>query len=224
MSFQRFGRNQIVRNLTASTSATPLYRTHSTSGTPSNPDNLPHYPVPALNDVLGKYLRSVQPLLSADELQHTQRLCADFGSANGEGAALHAELQRRASGTENWLSDWWLKYGYLGWRAPVVVNSNPGLYYDVRRFSGDVDAWLSHAARTVWATMRFKEQIDAKEIPADRMGKALLDMAQYGRIFGTCRIPRKDYDGLEFNANSDYVVVAFRNGVSECVEHIYKRI
>lgn len=219
---QRLGRHQLhaaasaaapfrhpaVRNL-VSASAPP----HVVAAANTNPDQLPHYPVPALNDTLQKYLRSVQPLLSADAFDKTKRLVSEFGGPQGEGAQLHALLSKRAAQSENWLADWWLKYAYLGYRAPVVCNSNPGLYYDVRSFAG-VDEWLSHTARTIWATMRFKEQIDTKQIPADRMGKALLDMAQYGRIFGTCRIPRVEFDAIEYHPESEYVTVAYRNGVS----------
>lgn len=214
---QRLGRTQ----LNAAAAAGPFRNLVSASAPPralpttttTNPDKLPHYPLPALDDTLQKYLRSVQPLLSADAFERTKRLVGEFGGPHGEGAQLHALLSKRAATSENWLSDWWLKYAYLGYRAPVVCNSNPGLYYDVRHFGG-VDEWLSHAARTIWATMRFKQQIDTKQIPADKMGKALLDMAQYGRIFGTCRIPRPDFDAIEYHPESDYVTVAFRNGVS----------
>lgn len=181
----------------------------------TNPDALPHYPLPELELTLQKYLRSVKPLLSPEAFALTKKACCGFTGPLGEAPQLHEILRRRAAHSENWLADWWLKYAYLGYRDPVVLNSNPGLYYEVRCF-GDADEWLSHAARTIWATMRFKEQIDAKEIHTNKPGAkgAKLDMAQFGKIFGTCRIPHKEFDKIEYNPCSTHVVVAYRNGVS----------
>lgn len=190
------------RNLTSAT----------TSPSPTNPDNLPHFPVPPLQETLQKYLTSVKPLLSAEAFSNTECVVKEFAAPNGQGAQLHELLRRRAETHENWLSDWWLKFSYLGYRSPVVIHSNPGLFYSINEFKSD-DDWLGYAARSIWATMRFKVQIDTKQIPADRMGKALLDMAQYGMIFGTCRIPAKEFDNIEYNPQSKYVIVAYKNGV-----------
>lgn len=46
------------------------------------------------------------------------------------------------------------------------------------------------------------------------MGKDLLDMNQYKRVFGTCRIPGLKRDGMEFNPSSKHIVVAHNNHVS----------
>lgn len=45
------------------------------------------------------------------------------------------------------------------------------------------------------------------------MGKSPLDMAQYKKIFGTCRIPGEKCDKLSFN-DSKYVTVCHNNSVS----------
>lgn len=184
------------------------------SSTLTNPHNLPHYPLPTLQDTLQKYLRSVQPLLSDDAYRQTETIVTNFARSNGAGPHLHTLLKKRADSTENWLSDWWLKYAYLGYRIPVVVNSNPGLYFETKSFANQTE-WLQYTSKILWATLRFKEMIDLKEIPADKMGKALLDMGQYGRIFGTCRIPAAEFDRIEYNPTSKYVIVAHRNAVSK---------
>lgn len=193
--------NKLQRNLT------------SVSGkSPTNPDNLPHLPVPPLQDTLQKYLLSVKPLLSAEAFTRTESVVKEFGAANGQGEKLHELLRKRAASSENWLADWWLQFAYMGFRSPVVIHSNPGLFYDVHQFKTD-DEWLGYTARSIWATIRFKEQIDSKKIPTDMMGKAPLDMAQYGKIFGTCRIPAKEFDKIEYHPQSKYIVVVLKNGV-----------
>lgn len=180
----------------------------------TNPDNLPHFPVPKLNDTLQKFLRSVQPLLSTQSYKTTENLIKEFSKSNGFGEKLQRLLQNRAEVHENWLADWWLVAAYLTWRSPVVVYSNPGLYFPTRQFQG-ADDWLKYSARVTSAALHYKQMVDFNQIPKDKMGKALLDMGQYRKIFGTCRIPGINMDHVEFNPGSRHIVVAYRNGVSE---------
>lgn len=182
------------------------------AASPTNPDNLPHFPLPPLQETLQKYLLSVKPLLSAEAFAKTECEVREFCADHGDGTKLHRLLAKRAESRENWLADWWLQFAYLGFRSPVVIHSNPGLFYNLNEFRTDND-WLGYAARSIWATMRFKVQIDNKEIPAEKMGKALLDMAQYGMIFGTCRVPAREFDKIEYNPQSKHVIVAYKNGV-----------
>ena len=209
ISQQELLHNQPTRNLTSTTVST------------TNPDNLPHYPVPKFEDTLSKYLRSVQPLLTSEALKKTEQIVHEFGKPNGIGQRLHALLLKRAESSENWLSDWWLMAAYLSFRLPVVVHSNPGLFFEKQEFANDKE-WLRYTSKVIWATLRFKQMIDNKEIHADKMGKLLLDMGQYGRIFGTCRIPAKDVDRIEYNPNSKYAIVAYQNEVIFRALHLEK--
>lgn len=176
---------------------------------PTNPDNLPHLPLPKLEDTLEKYVRSVEPLLPKDKFERTVRLIEDF--VKGKGLHLHELLQKKAETNENWLSDWWLKYAYLAYRSPVVVHSNPGLYLPTKFFENDFQ-WCRYAARVIWAALRYKQMIDYNEIPVEKAGKFTLDMNQYKKIYGTCRIPAREVDRLSFNPRSRHIVVAYRNG------------
>lgn len=47
----------------------------------------------------------------------------------------------------------------------------------------------------------------------DKMGKDPLDMNQYKKIFGTCRIPGLKKDHLEYNPQSRHIVVVRNNNV-----------
>lgn len=51
-----------------------------------------------------------------------------------------------------------------------------------------------------------------EQIPVEMMGKNPLDMSQYKKIFGTCRIPGERRDKLSFN-DSKYVTVIHNNHV-----------
>lgn len=182
----------------------------SSSITPTNPDNLPHLPLPKLDDTMDKYLKSVKPLVSAEKFQKTTAIVEDF--KRGIGAQLHDLLQYKAQCSENWLADWWCKTAYLSFRSPVVIWSNPGLYLPTRFFENDFQ-WCNFTARCIWATLKYKQMIDYNEIATEKAGKYPLDMSQYKKIFGTCRIPAPEVDKLEFNPKSRHIVVAFKNGV-----------
>lgn len=51
------------------------------------------------------------------------------------------------------------------------------------------------------------------------MGKDPLDMSQYKKIFGTCRIPGTKRDSLTFN-NSNHITVIHNNHVSNIREKL----
>lgn len=57
------------------------------------------------------------------------------------------------------------------------------------------------------------EYFFSDKIPLDKMGKEPLDMNQYKKIFGTCRIPRENIDSLEFHPDSTHIVIARNNNV-----------
>lgn len=196
----------VQKNLLSSSSSSAI-------NSATNPQFLPHLPLPELDDTLQKYLRSVKPLLSKEQYQETIKAIEEFGRPNGDGQRLHELLKGRAATTENWLSDWWIKVAYLSYRIPVVANSNPGLYFPTKFFKNEFQ-WCRYAAQIIWASLRYKQMIDHNEIAVEKAGKFPLDMAQYNKIYGTCRIPARDVDDIVFNPHSKHIVVAYRNGVS----------
>lgn len=46
------------------------------------------------------------------------------------------------------------------------------------------------------------------------MGKAELDMNQYNKIFGTCRIPNLPIDDIQYNPKSNHIIIVHNNHVS----------
>ncbi|KAK7593027.1 hypothetical protein V9T40_007779 [Parthenolecanium corni] len=176
----------------------------------SSKSKLPQLPVPNLDDTLVRYLKSVQPFLSPDEYKVTEALVDDFKKQNGTGRQLQKFLEERASKEENWLSDWWLNCAYLEFRKPVVVWSSPGLVFPMQTF-GSVADQLTYAANMVKAALSYKEIIDENKIPQDKIGNDPLDMQQYNKIFGTCRIPRPQRDQITYNNNSKHIIVMHNN-------------
>lgn len=61
--------------------------------------------------------------------------------------------------------------------------------------------------------IKFKKLVDDGKIPVVKMGKLELDNSQFGAVFGTCRIPMPDIDGLEYYPNSQHITVIHKNHV-----------
>lgn len=173
-----------------------------------NNKNLPSLPVPKLKDTINKYIKTVQPFLTQRELENTKNILREF--EKNDGAVLQTFLENRAQKTENWLSEWWDNIAYLEYRDPVVVYSSPGLIFPLQKFSCEEER-LKYAAKLILGAVDYKLLIDRDGIPSDKMGKDPLDMNQYKKIFGTCRVPASPRDQIQFNQNSKHIVVAINN-------------
>ena len=96
--------------------------------------SLPRLPVPDIARTLDGYLRSIQPLLLADEHSGGPAFAAAYAHQQAlvkaflDGPARRAQARLRALdkvSPHNWLDDnFWTKKTYLEWRAPLLVNSN----------------------------------------------------------------------------------------------------
>ena len=64
---------------------------------------LPSLPVPALADTMKRYLKSCEPLYSAEELAHTKAVVADFLKTSGP--ELQAIIEDKAATERNWVSE-----------------------------------------------------------------------------------------------------------------------
>lgn len=124
----------------------------------ANTLNLPRLPVPKLGQTIEKYVKTVTPFLSENELKNTQRLLKEFSSENGIGPTLQQLLVKRAENSENWLADWWLNVAYLEYRDPVVVYSSPGLVFPFEDFENENER-LVYTANLILAAVKYNIQI-----------------------------------------------------------------
>lgn len=70
-------------------------------------------PVPTLEETLSKYIRSIEPLATSEELQRSKALAKDFLKPGGLGQTLQQRLlDVDRAAPDNWLDDtWWIRYG-----------------------------------------------------------------------------------------------------------------
>ena len=64
---------------------------------------LPHLPVPPLQQSLLKYLRAVRCLVEGDDFNKTKRIAEDFGKEGGIGEVLQEKLIERSRVEVNWV-------------------------------------------------------------------------------------------------------------------------
>lgn len=152
----------------------------------------------------------MQPLLSCEEFEEAKCSAKEF--MEGEGAELQKLLENVAQIEENWLASRWLKVAYLGNRQPVTVYSSPGMTLPLVKFK-DKEEYFLYTSKIIMALIKFKKMVDDGKMPVFKMGKNELDNSQFSAVFGTCRIPLKDMDGLEYNPHSQHVTVIHKNHV-----------
>lgn len=181
-----------------------------TASLSSSGSNLPALPLPKLSDTLNKLLTTIEPHVDREGFSRSKSAVEKFMTPGGVGLRLQKLLEERAANRKNWLSDWWLQSAYLEYRDPVIIYSSPGLVFPQLRYKS-VDDQLRYAAKIVFGALLYKRMIDHGQIKPEMMGKAALDMSQYGKIFGTCRVPGSPADSLQYHPNSTHIVVASNN-------------
>eukprot|EP01116_Phalansterium_solitarium_P025693 TRINITY_DN9949_c0_g1_i2.p1 TRINITY_DN9949_c0_g1~~TRINITY_DN9949_c0_g1_i2.p1 ORF type:complete len:626 (+),score=142.42 TRINITY_DN9949_c0_g1_i2:105-1982(+) len=169
-------------------------------------------PVPNLGDTCDKYLRSLGPLLTQEELQQTTNIVNDFRKPGGDGEHLQRLLQQRSEEQwaqgNNWLEDWWLKYAYMAWPDPICVGSNFYIILDDPETCSPGVEPAFQAARMTHGMCLFKQAYDAEQLPAaEYMGAKPLDMNQYKSLFTTARIPGENGDTMTWPKPSNKIVV-----------------
>ena len=110
------------------------------------------------------------------------------------------------------LSDWWLEMAYMRQRGPILIKSSPGICWPKQEFHS-TDEFLNFAAKVVSASLDFHGILKRQEYPIDMSGKDPMEMEQYYKMFGTCRIPAEKMDYLKYNENSKHIVILHKHRV-----------
>ncbi|THH06706.1 hypothetical protein EW146_g9528 [Bondarzewia mesenterica] len=149
--------------------------------------SLPHLPVPNLSSTLSKYIETVRPHLSPEELAHTEIAVRAFGSSS-QAAELQKRLEARASesGMRNWLSDWWNDAAYMGYRESVVVNVS---YFYVHVDDKARSDPAKRAASLIKAMLPFRRLVETEQLEPEKVRGAPLSMSSYKWLFHSNRYP-----------------------------------
>ncbi|KAJ2076499.1 hypothetical protein H4R24_005664 [Coemansia sp. RSA 988] len=185
---------------------------------------LPRLPLPALEDTVARYVRSVKPLLNGTQLAQTERAAAAFVAGIGP------ELQQRlrevdAHAKGSWLEDIWLRKAYLEGRAPCYVHSNwAGMLADAPTNAATVSGagratgvQIQRAGRLAAYLLENCDALSAETLTPDEQRGAPLCMHQMRWQFGTTRIPRAGCDELrnQHPPSARHVVLMYRGHAAE---------
>uniref|UniRef100_A0A8C6MEQ2 carnitine O-palmitoyltransferase n=1 Tax=Nothobranchius furzeri TaxID=105023 RepID=A0A8C6MEQ2_NOTFU len=155
--------------------------------------SLPHLPVPAIKDTLSRYLESVRPLLTDQELKRMTDLANDFESTLGN--RLQRYLKLKALWATNYVSDWWEEYIYLRGRGPIMVNSN---YYGMDfLYVTPTTVQAARAGNTITALLLYRRKVNKEELTPVRRRIP-------GGFYKSC------FNVLQHWLDSDFVVVYHR--------------
>ncbi|EDV99010.1 carnitine O-acetyltransferase isoform X2 [Drosophila grimshawi] len=206
-------KSSLKSNQSASNGLVKLLPASYSSESAAEPrQNLLKFHVLPLKETLDRFLCTVQPLLSASEYKNQLEITEKF--KQNEGKQLQMLLESVGKDETNWLAHRWLTTAYMKYRDPVTVYSSPGMTFPLQKFNSPQD-YIDYTAKVIFGLGEFKNIVDAGKIPIVKMGKNELDNSQFGKVFGTCRIPRPVQDDVEYNPNSKHVVVIYKN-------HFYK--
>uniref|UniRef100_A0A6B2KZV3 Choline/carnitine acyltransferase domain-containing protein n=1 Tax=Arcella intermedia TaxID=1963864 RepID=A0A6B2KZV3_9EUKA len=170
--------------------------------------DLPRLPIPPLKTTLARYVETVTPLLSKDELEETKKRVAKFLQYDGPMLDLQLMQLQRQSKT-SWLEGFWDSM-YLEWRDSVAIHMNPcfALQDDP---TPERNGQVTRAASLVSATVWFIDSLRSQTFAPDRERGERLCMHQYSVLFGSTRIPQFARDRLVTQHNSRHIAVVSRD-------------
>ncbi|KAI9219774.1 acyltransferase ChoActase/COT/CPT [Blastocladiella britannica] len=185
---------------------------------------VPRLPIPSLESSAAVYLSSVHPLVNDDAFAATQAAVADFVA--GPGKKLQERLvAHNAKQASSWLEDFWLKYAYLIWRCPTVLNVNWWCQFVDPKGSSAAsvvppagtftDTQLSRAAGLIAGFLDASNLIQAAALPVDAVKGNPLCMNQYTKLFGGVRHPKPGCDTIAtpWPTKARHIVVLARDAV-----------
>ncbi|SNX83019.1 related to carnitine acetyl transferase FacC [Melanopsichium pennsylvanicum] len=170
---------------------------------------LPHLPIPALEDTCQRYLSSLQPLQTPEQHATTKRVVQDF--LKNDGPAIQKQLEQYASTRASYIEEFWDE-SYLQASDSVVLNLNPFfiLEDDPTPTRGNQ---LMRTANLILASLAFIHDLRTGVLEPDSVRGTPLDMFQYTRLFATSRIPTANGCRMETESESRHVVVMRRGQI-----------
>lgn len=174
-------------------------------------DSLPRLPVPTLEETAKRYLKTLHPLLSADEFAASKKAVDDFVKPGGVGRELQEKLlaRREDPKTKNWIYEWWNDAAYLSYRDPVVPYVS--YFYSHRDDRRRRDP-VKRAAAISTSVLEFKKLVDAGALEPEYMKKLPICMDSYKWMFNASRVAAKPADyPVKFSPDDHKHILAIRN-------------
>jgi len=163
-------------------------------------------PLPPLKKTLARYLDSIEPITTKEELAQTRKHVEDFLRSD-VAKKLHEELEKVASRPDSYPHSYIEKYWdemYYGGRWPLMVHVNPFfLFHDDKNEMKN--PCLRVAKFSVSLVRWWRKVVDGRLEPDLDGGKPSCSN-QYGQVFGVERVPSETRDGLIRHPFSKHII------------------
>ncbi|KAK7927718.1 carnitine O-acetyltransferase [Apiospora marii] len=182
-------------------------------------DSLPRLPVPTLEETSARYIKSLHPLLSADELASSKKAVEEFVKPGGVGRKLQEKLvaKREDPNVRNWIYEWWNEAAYLAYRDPVVPYVS---YFYSHRDDRRRRNPAKRAAAITTAALEFKKQVDSGTLEPEYMKKLPICMDSYKWMFNASRVAAKPADyPVKYDASTHKHIIAMRKNQLFKISH-----
>uniref|UniRef100_A0AAG5CSL1 Choline/carnitine acyltransferase domain-containing protein n=1 Tax=Anopheles atroparvus TaxID=41427 RepID=A0AAG5CSL1_ANOAO len=168
----------------------------STESTFCYDEDRPRLPLPKLDHTLKRYLESLKPFGSSEELENSKRIIETF--RKGVGAKLQTILEEKAAKEKNWVDKWWEDYAYCTLRMPLIpycVMVQPLLLGTVG-LEAVPENFLKGPATCLHHNMVFWKLLRTERLrpiaTADK--KTVFSADLYRRLYNTVRTPGVEMD------------------------------
>lgn len=181
---------------------------------------LPKLPVPTLEETAAKYLKSVTPFLSPEQLAATTAKVEEFVRPGGAGSVLQKRLQDFAVDKDNWLAEWWDDWAYMSYRDPVV----PYVSYffshkDINNVIGQDQ--LYKATLLAHYTLKFMVEVQQETLEPEIIKGNPYCMNAFHYMFNNSRVPAEGADITKVYPGEEhrYFLVIYKNNFYKVPHH-----
>lgn len=177
---------------------------------------LPKLPVPSLEETSSKYLKSIEPYLSPNQLSQSSDTVHDFIKPGGVGEVLQDRLINFAKDKENWLAEWWDDYAYLSYRDPVVPYVS--YFFNHKDINNEIGKdQLLKATLISYYTTQFLLDVENETLEPEIIKGNPYCMNAFKYMFNNSRVPAEGSDITKTYNGKDhrYFIVLINN-------HFYK--
>ena len=195
----------------------------------TNQEILPRLPIPPLEDTLKRYLARLEPLQDSRSYEKTKRAVAESEQSlriiDHELRKYDEHLAQREP-MSSYIEQFWFD-SYLEYDESVVLNLNP--YFQLAddptmnnvpkvssRFS-HFNRQVKRTSKLVVSMLKFVKAIRTGTLPTDNVRGKSMTMDQYGKLFGSSRLPPSLNDStlsschLQTDPTSHHVVIMYKS-------------
>jgi len=190
-------------------------------------ENLPHLPIPSLEETMSKFLKNLEPLQDCPaERSRTKQLVNGFlkeqkdddidegkeSSTTTTGPQLQRLLLEydrigRENGTiGSYVEEFWNE-SYLAPNESVVLNLNPYFVLESPPDPKIIGNQIRRAASLCFASIKMASQLRSHNLKGDHIHGKPLCMDQFLSLFGASRIPQRSKDTISVYEKTNHVAV-----------------